>query len=195
MDRDDLFAIVNVILNHATDADIEVIIKALKRRAKGHGAGTFRGINPERLAKESAGMINKQMNYSIGSLRKMIQNFAVDLIKKEAPELNEAQISELMDAWIPDNGKRQKEAHADLPADVLLTMIRQFLAYSSGTMSPSEQMELESQIPDWQRTYWERMPGGIRSVLTLFLKGTIDSDECWDQIYADLDLQRLDGEN
>ncbi len=189
MERNELFSIVNAILNNATDADVEVIIEALKRRAKGRNTGSFRGINPERLAKESAGMISSQMSYSIGSIRKMIQNFAVDLIKKEAPELNEEQISELMDAWIPDENTRKRAEKANLPPDVLLTMIKQFLSYSSGTMSPSEQMELESQIPDWQRTYWERMPEGIRAVITLFLKGTIDSDECWNQIYADLDLQ------
>ena len=189
MDREDLFSVVNAILNDATDADVEVIIEALKRRAKGRNTGTVRGINPERLAKESAGIISNQMSYSIGNIRKMIQDFAVDIIRKEAPELNEEQIAELTDAWIPDGGIQQKKEQRELPPDVLLTMIKQFLSYSSGSMSPSEQMELENQIPDWQRAYWKRMPDGIRSVITLYLKGSIDSDECWDQIYADLDLQ------
>ncbi len=189
MERDDLFSVVNAILNDATDADLEVIIEAVKRKLKGRNKGTFRGINPERLAKESAGKMSEQMSYSIGGIRKMIQNFAVELIKKEAPELNEAQISELLDAWIPDSGKQEKTEKSNLPPDVLLTMIKQFLAYSSGTMSPSEIVELEQQIPDWQRVYWQRMPEGIRSVITLFLKGSIDSEECWDQIYSDLDLQ------
>ena len=119
----------------------------------------------------------------------MIQNFAVDVIRKEAPELSDPQIEELLDAWIPDSpGGRGKEK-PPLPPDVLLTMIRQFVSYSSGTMPPSEQVELEKQIPDWQREYWQRMPESIRTVLTLFLKGTIDSEECWQQIYADLGLE------
>ena len=119
----------------------------------------------------------------------MIQNFAVDVIRKEAPELSEEQISQLLDAWVPDPGKRINNDSGNIPSDVLLTMIKQFLAYSSGTMSPSEQVELEQQIPDWQRVYWQKMPDGIRSVLTLFLKGSIDSETCWRQIYADLDLE------
>ncbi len=186
MDREDLFFIVNAILNSATDGDVEVIIEALKRRGKGRGGGTVRGIHPERLAKESAGMISSQMSYSIESIRSMIQEFAVDLIKKEAPELNEAQIAELMEAWIPDTGQAAGTEPPALPPEVLLTMIKQFLSFSAGTMSPSEQMELENEIPDWQRAYWKRMPRGIRDVITLYLKGTIDSDKCWHEIYADL---------
>jgi len=189
VDREDLFFIVNAILNDAVDADVEVIIEALKRRAKGRNTGAFRGINPGKLAKESASMINKQMSYSTGTLRTMIRNFAVDLIKKEAPELNEEQISELLEEWIPDDGKQKNKDGTVLPPDVLLTMIKQFLSYSSGTMAPSEQIELENQIPDWQRAYWKRIPAGIKTVLSLFLQGKIDSRECWDQIYADLDLE------
>lgn len=184
MDREDLFAIVDAIMNRATDADVEVIIEALKRRGK--GVPVLSGVNPGRLAKESAKAVSSQMSYSIDGIRRMIQNFAVEVIRKEAPELSEDQISQLLDAWVPDSGKGPAEK--PVPPDVLLTMIKQFLSFSTGTMSPSEQMELEHTIPDWQRVYWQKMPEGIRSVLTLFLKGKIDSDTCWEKIYSDLGL-------
>ncbi len=187
MEREELFEIVDAILNKATDADVEVIIEALKRRGQRSGSGTYRGVDPGRLAKESAKTISSQMSYSVDGIRKMIQNFAVDVIRKEAPELSEEQISELLEAWVPDPGKGPKQP--DLPPDILLTMIKQFLAYSTGTMPASEQMELEHQIPDWQRKYWEKMPSGIRSVLSLFLKGKIDSETCWEKIYSDLGLE------
>ncbi len=186
MERDELFEIVDAIMNKATDADVEVIIEALKRRGKSAGRGTFRGVDPGRLAKESAKALGSQMSYSVEGIRKMIQNFAVDVIRKEAPELNEEQISELLEAWVPDPGKGPEQP--SLPPDVLLTMIQQFVSYSTGSMSATEQMELEHQIPDWQRKYWEKMPTGIRSVISLYVKGKIDADTCWERIYSDLDL-------
>ncbi len=186
MEREELFSIVDLILNHSTDSDIEVIMESVKRRAKGRNSGTFRGINPEKLAKESAAVINSQMSYSVDTIRKMIQEFAVGVIQKEAPELSQSQIKELLDSWIPDPSQQRKNTKA-LPQDVELTMIRQLLAYSVGTMSATEQTELHNNIPDWQREYWGRLTEGVRDILTLFLKGSIDEETCWNQIYSVLE--------
>jgi hypothetical protein len=187
MERDELFSIVNLILNSSNDGDIEVIMEAVKRRAKGRNTGTFRGINPERLAKESAAVLNSQMSYSVEGIRKMIQDFAVGIIQKEAPELDPKQIQSLLDSWIPDPSSKKVNNNSPLPDDVMLTMIRQLLAYSVGTMSASEQTELYNNIPDWQREYWGRLPNGIRDILTLFLKGSIDEETCWSQVYSALE--------
>jgi len=185
MEREELFSVVDLILNNSNDGDIEVIMEAIKRRAKGRNQGTFRGINPERLAKESAAVLNKQMSYSVEGVRKMIQEFAVGVIQKEAPELDESQIKDLLESWIPDPSQRKKNRNlAPVPKDVLLTMIRQLLAFSVGTMSASEQTELYNNIPDWQKEYWSRLPDGIRDVLTLFLKGSIDEEACWSKVYS-----------
>ncbi len=190
MDRDQLFSIVDMILNDSSDGDIEVIVEAIKRRAKGRNTGTFRGVNPERLAKETASVLNTQMSYSVDGIRKMIQEFAVGIIQKEAPELKDDQIKELLEAWVPDPSKRKSaDTPSPVPVDVLLTMIRQLLAYSAGTMSASEQTELYNNIPDWQREYWKRFPDGIREILTLFIKGSIDEEVCWDKIHSVLDLE------
>ncbi len=76
-----------------------------------------------------------------------------------------------------------------LPNDGQLTMIRQLLTFSAGTMSASEQTELYNSIPDWQREYWRLLSGGVRDILTLFLKGSIDEETCWSQIYSALELE------
>jgi hypothetical protein len=189
VERNELFSIVDLILNNSNDGDIDVIMEAIKRRAKGRNSGNFRGINPERLAKESAAVLNSQMSYSVDGVRKMIQDFAVGIIQKEAPELDESQIQDLLDSWIPDPSKRKVKKNSDpLPSDVQLTMIRQLLAFSVGTMSASEQTELYNNIPDWQREYWNRLSEGIRDILTLFLKGSIDEETCWSQVYSVLEL-------
>ena len=187
MEREELFSIVDLILNHSTDNDIEVIMESVKRRAKGRNTGTFRGINPEKLAKESAAVISSQMSYSVDSIRKMIQDFAVGVIQKEAPELTESQINDLLESWIPDPSKKKKSNFKPLPKDVELTMIRQLLAFSVGTMSATEQTELYNNIPNWQKEYWGRLSEGVRDILTLFLKGSIDEETCWSQIYSVLE--------
>ena len=190
MERNELFSIVDLILNNSNDGDIDVIMEAIKRRAKGRNSGTFRGINPERLAKESAAVLNSKMSYSVDGIRKMIQDFAVGIIQKEAPELDDSQIKDLLDSWIPDpSQKKTNKNQVHLPSDVLLTMIRQLLAFSVGTMSASEQTELYNNIPDWQKSYWSRLPDGIRDILTLFLKGSIDEETCWDKVYSVLELE------
>ena len=183
MERDQLFSIVDMILNNSTDGDIDVIMEAVKRRAKGRNSGTFRGINPEKLAKESAAVLNQQVSYSVDGIRNMIQDYAVKIIKNEAPELKENQIQELLDAWVPDPSKKKASAERiNLPKDVLYTMIRQLLAFTAGTMSASEQTELYNQIPDWQREYWNSLPEGVCDILTLFIKGSIDEETCWEKV-------------
>ena len=130
------------------------------------------------------------MSYSVDGIRKMIQDFAVGIIQKEAPELDESQIKDLLDSWIPDPANRKPKNNSEpLPKDVQLTMIRQLLAFSVGTMSATEQTELYNNIPDWQREYWNRLPDGIRDILTLFLKGSINEESCWDQVYSLIDLE------
>lgn len=188
MERDELFSVIDLILNNSNDNDIEVIMEAIKRRANGRNTGTFRGVNPEKLAKESAALLNSSMSYSVDGVRKMIQEFAVGIIQKEAPELDESQIQDLLESWIPDPSQRKANKNqAPLPQDVLFTMIRQLLAFSVGTMSATEQAELYNNIPDWQKAYWSRLPDGIRDVLTLFLKGSIDEETCWSQVYSALE--------
>lgn len=190
MERDQLFSIVDLILNNSSDNDIEVIMESVKRRAKGRNTGTYRGINPERLAKETASTLNKQMSYSVEGIRKMIQDFAVGVIQKEAPGLTSEQIQDLLEAWIPDPSKKKiNNNSSSLPRDVLTTMIRQLLSFGVGTMSASEQAELYNNISDWQREYWKHLPTGIRDVLTLFLKGAIDEEDCWEKVHSVLDLE------
>ncbi|MDZ7794162.1 MAG: hypothetical protein U5P10_10870 [Spirochaetia bacterium] len=105
MDRDQLYKVVDAILNQATEDDLEVIRAALQRRAgedeEGGGSSAFQ-FAPKKIAEESAHSVSEQVSYSKSTVRNMIKNFAVDIIRKEAPELSDEQVRELLKAWIPD---------------------------------------------------------------------------------------------
>jgi hypothetical protein len=80
------------------------------------------------------------------------------------------------------------DPESGLPKDLLVTMIEQFIAYSEGRMSVREQAKLHREIPNWQEVYWKRFSPGIRDSLSLYLKGTIDHEDLWLDVYSRLGL-------
>lgn len=237
MKGDRLYDVIAFILNEASEQELEVVRTALKRRIEGGGEKGAMGMSPERMARSTASSINEQLGMSLEQIRSMVARFAVDIIKKDAPELSEAQVRELLDSWIPGatgtkkatgtgrersegaEGKgRAKTPKSPAPAkgakakgaeqppqgggpakgsargrsglapDVVLTMVTQFLAYSDESMSVTEQVKLNQEIPDWQRRYWEQFSPRIRELLSLHLKGQIDRATCLERVCADLGI-------
>jgi hypothetical protein len=189
VDRDQLFVILDFILNKATHEELQVIQEALKRREKSSGLFGDFGIHPKDIANEAAQQMSESMSYSIDSIRQMVRQFVTEMIQKEAPELNQKQVEELLNAWVPEpGGKEPGKEQDELPPDVLLQMIRQFLAYSTDSMAPSEVMSLFEEIPGWPDIYWHRFPERIRQIISLYLKGKIDDETCWEHIMVDLDI-------
>ncbi|SRR6056297_58000 len=203
MKRDALYKIVDTILNHATEDDLEVIEAALQRRygeEEENNAGAFQ-FSPRKAADESAHTIADQISYSKSTIRNMIKNFAVDIIRKEAPELSDEQIRELLEAWIPDpegnssksesagssqgksdgssRGGQQENRKSTVPPDMMITMIEQFIEYSEGRLSVRRQAQLRQEMGEWQETYWKWFPPDIREAVSLYLKGTIDKETFW----------------
>ncbi len=184
MSNQSVYEIVDFILNKATDPEMEIIISAIKRRLEDTAHG-YDKMNPEKMARQMSSQINKQVGASVEQIRGMVRNFVAEKIKQEAPEISEHEVEQLLNAWVPDeqtSAQRSERAATSLPKDVLLTMIRQFLAYSAGTMSGSEQVKLQEEIPDWPEKYWAKFPDDIRKLLTLFLKGKITPDTFWSAI-------------
>ena len=201
MDRDELYKVIDAILNKATNDDIEVIEAALERRAGAGDEGSFLQVSPKTIADSVAHSVAGQISYSKDTIRDMIRNYAVDIIRKQAPELNDEQVRELLHAWIPDPLAHPKRGAADpdrqeaaneyesgIPKDMLLTMIEQFLVYSEGNMPVREQARLRREMPEWQKRYWGRFPPQVKDALSLYLKGTIDRETLWLDIHKVLKL-------
>lgn len=201
MERDQLYKIIDVILNHATEDELEVIQAAIDRRTGDEesadgSAGAFT-FSPKKMAEESAHTIADQVSYSKDTIRNMIKNFAVDIIRQNAPELTDEQLRELLEAWIPDSGgggrgagkeahKRAEKSEQSIPPDMLIAMIEQFIAYSEGRLSVRQQAQLRKEMGDWQETYWKWFPPDVRDAIALYLKGTIDKETFWLDIHKNL---------
>ncbi len=203
MDRDQLYKVVDIILNQATEDDLEVIRAALQRRAgedeEGGGSSAFQ-FAPKKIAEESAHSISEQVSYSKSTVRNMIKNFAVDIIRKEAPELSDEQVRELLKAWIPDpesaghrsqhkkKGSTPESPASNIPSDMMIAMIEQFIEYSEGRLSVRQQAQLRQEMGEWQEKYWKWFPPDIREALSLYLKGTIDKETFWLDVHKTLQM-------
>src|SRR6056297_688364 len=193
MDRDHLYKVVDAILNQATEDDLEVIRAALQRRVgeeeEGGGSSAFQ-FAPKKIAEESAHSISEQVSYSKSTVRNMIKNFAVDIIRKEAPELSDEQVRELLKAWIPDpesaTPRAQHKKESNIPFDMMIAMIEQFIEYSEGRLSVRQQAQLRQEMGEWQEKYWKWFPPDVREALSLYLKGTIDKETFWLDVHKTL---------
>lgn len=177
-----VYEIVDYILNEATDPEVEIIISAIKRRLEDAAHGLDK-MNPKKLARSVSSQVTEDIGGSIDQIRTMVRGFVAEKIKQQAPEISEGDLEELLKAWVPEPGKGEPRSEkSNLPKDALMTMIKQFLSYSLGTMSATEQAELGNEIPDWQEKYWREFPEPIRATIARFLKGNIDEEEFWRRI-------------
>ena len=167
-----LYSVLDYILNHAENREIEVILEAVKKRYERRESSGGMGLSAEDMARETAQQINDQIGLSREQIRGTVRNLAAEIIRKNAPELEESQMKELLKAWVPDP-KEAKPRFAPVPRDALKVMVDQFLRYSGGTMSATEQMRLEHEIPRWTERYWERFPGELRKIIGLYLKSAL----------------------
>jgi hypothetical protein len=187
--EEELYSVVDYILNHATTGEIEVIVAALKKRLSGTKGPM--GLDPSKMAQTVSDNINEHIYSSLEQVHENIRGYVRELIKREEPDIPEEHLRELVDTWTPDPRGETKNRGGGggprLPPDVLLTMVKQFLAYSRGGMSVREQQQLREEIPDWQETYWRRFPLRIKKLLSLVLKGTINEESFWDRLTSELD--------
>jgi hypothetical protein len=106
---------------------------------------------------------------------------AVRIIRQEAPELSDAQVDELTRAWIPGGGEGTR-----LPSDMLESMIDQFVSFSQGTMSKTEEKGLRNELDAWPDRYWKAFPQVVRLVIRDYLKGEMGEKEFKSKISAAL---------
>ena len=169
------------ILNRSDEQDIEVIAAAVIRRRRdiAYSIKMPMAPDPRRMAEEISSQFN--IDGSIESMKKSVRDYAIRIIKQEAPELTEAQIEELTRAWIPGSPHEQvsgkQSQSSGLPREVLASMIDQFVAFSLGRMEEEEDRALRREMGPWPDKYWKAFPQVIRLLLTDYIKGEIEEKE------------------
>ena len=181
MANQELVRTLDYILNRCNEQDIEAVAAAVIRRRRDIAMFGSMPIapDPRRLAEE----INSQLNIegSIESLKNSVRDYAIRIIKQQAPELTDRQIEELTQAWIPENlnaGKKTKTVKPNSPPrDMLASMIDQFVSFSLGRMEKEEDNALRGEMGPWPDKYWNVFPQVIRLLITDFLKGEMDEKD------------------
>ncbi|MDR1803310.1 MAG: hypothetical protein LBQ94_06845 [Treponema sp.] len=172
------------ILNRCNERDIEAVAAAVVRRRRDIAMfGSMPEIpDPRRLAEEISSQLD--MEGSIEGLKDSVRDYAIRIVRQQAPELSDRQIEELTRAWIPGKQssgeqipREQGSQGQSIPRDLLASMIDQFVSFSLGRMDEKEERALRKDIGSWPDRYWKAFPSVIRSLITDFLKGEMDEDD------------------
>lgn len=194
--RADLMAALEYILNDCGLREIDAIEAAVTRRRKDLESSTgSMGLDPSKVAGRMSRAIQDSIDQSMEGMRRSLREYAVGIIAKEAPELGQEQIQELLDSWMPPVTagavSERRSRHGGftgeslvcdgvvngVPVDVLREMVYQFTAYSSGSMSLKVQSELRDSLGDWTTKYWHSFPAEIQALIKKYLADGLTADE------------------
>ncbi len=179
--EEDLYHILDFILNQATHEELEVIDKALKRRTGAPTPG-LSGLDPRGLAQNLARKIQEQLSATL-DIGKVARDIVADLVHQKDPDMPAEKIEALMDEWLPRTRAETAESEA-VPPDVLITMITQYVSFKRGTLSSEEQKGLPE---NWLRKYWDAFPEASKDLITDLLNGNCDEVHFWKEIIDTID--------
>ena len=187
-DADDtpLRAIVDYLLNQATEQELEVVQAALERRRSSDQAPSIGG-----MAHGMARKIQDQLTSSV-DVSQMARRLAEQMIRQREPDMSPSDLKTLLDAWVPSSeqpaagqGAARGSTQQHVPPDAVLAMAAQFLAYSVGAMPPSQQA---SQPQGWVERYWGVFSEETRGLINQVLRGQLEIEEFWTALRRSLGL-------
>jgi hypothetical protein len=197
MVNQELARTLDYILNRCNERDIEAVAAAVIRRRKDIAMfGSTPAVpDPGRLAKELTAQLNIDGN--IEGLKRSVRDYAIRIIKQQAPELTVEQIEELTSSWIPEKasgakGRKKRKDGLDetVPRDILASMVDQFISFSLGRMEEEEDNALRREMGPWPDKYWNAFPDVIRLLIKDFLKGEVDEADFNTRMGLALDMGR-----
>jgi hypothetical protein len=100
----EFMAVLDYILNRSSIREIDALETAVERRRRDLAATSgVISLDPERAARSMSETVRTSINKSMDGIRNTFREFAIKTIQKEAPELTEEQMRELVDSWIPED--------------------------------------------------------------------------------------------
>jgi uncharacterized protein with HEPN domain len=167
--------ILEFILNRATKYELELVGEALRKRMERESTLGTGQVDVRQMARSMAEGIEKQMGVDGDGIHEMTKRLVADMIRKEKPEISEAEVHKLVNHFVP-GGKPREAPAAAVPRDMLLAMITQFVSYGTGGMSENEKKE----FPDgWYEKYWNAFPSDIQNLVREYIHGRIGKDRFW----------------
>ncbi len=187
MTRSELEGVLDAILNRADFKDLEVLKAAMDRRA-GDLNRVGGGLDPRAQAGQMAKAIQAQIGGTKEELDTMVKGLVENLIRQKVPDIPPEHLTQLMEEWLPTTmGKTPRAKKSTLPAEALASMIRDFVAYSTGAMTAVRQVAMNDDMPNWPQQYWNQFPERIRRLIKVFLDGKLPDDVFWEEVRATLE--------
>ncbi|PKL30455.1 MAG: hypothetical protein CVV45_17445 [Spirochaetae bacterium HGW-Spirochaetae-10] len=166
--------VLDYILNRANVEEIKGIEMALDRRRSEQPAGVA-DLDFQKMASQMAGKLGHSLDFDVKGMSKRL---VVEMILQQYPNISDEELQAMLDQFVPDEAQRRNEG-LELPRELRISMLDQFIRYSVGRMPADEQNELKRASPDWVQRYWSAFSPRHRALLGQLLKGEIDSDDFW----------------
>jgi hypothetical protein len=170
----ELVRVLDYILNRCDAASIEAVAAAVIRRRRDLELFGSAGLpDPAEWARKTASQL--EGGAALEGIRSTVRRMAEELIRREAPELSDDQLEELLDPWMGNPTASTPDKTPNL--DLLAEMVHQFVAFSTGQMDGETQTQLEAQLGSWPKRYWSAFPPVVRSLINDLLKGSLLEEE------------------
>lgn len=182
--RSDYMKVLDYIVNRASPEEIRGIEMALDRRRSEAPAGVA-DLDFEKMASQMASKLGHTLDFDV---KGMSRRLVAEMILQQVPDITDEALAGMLDRFVPSAGRGGGQAGdaagsgLDLPRDVRLSMIDQFVRYSIGRMPAEELQSLKKASPDWVNRYWSAFDGTTRELIGRLLKAEIDSEDFWNVI-------------
>jgi len=193
VNRSELEALAAQILNEAEFADIEVIKKACDRRMEDLNKLGIGHLGPRKSAEKMAKDFQEKQGFSKEGIQGMARDMAIRLIREKVPDISEEHLKTLLAEWVPTDTEKQErptKKAPTLPPEALLAMVKDFMDFAQGMMSPTKQVELHDRLGDWQEQFWQSFPERVQRLIHVVLKGKLEAGVFWDEVKQTLEGKR-----
>ena len=168
----ELERVLDFILNRATEADLNAMEMAMKRRGKS-GLDSIAALDFGKMAKEMVQGFGEQ--FGVGAdAHAMTRRLVTSMILERVPEISVEELELLLDEWVPGPNAVKRGKENKLPPDAIYSMVNQFVDYSLGKMPQKELLELKKSMPDWTSRYWDIFSQDTKFMIKDLLDGKID---------------------
>ena len=171
--NDEAKKILNDFLKTASPHEIQEFYRLLDGREKSRGGVK---VDVQNLAKTMSKQIEKQLGMTNLNTKKMARNMVIQMARKYKPEITDRELAQIVNNMVPE---KKPESAVRLPADILKTMVIQFIAYSSGNMSAAEKRNLPQ---GWEKKYWSYFSQEIKISIIEYLNGNINKRDFWNRV-------------
>jgi len=187
-DKEEMYRVLDYLLNRSTTEELEVIEEAIKRRKEDLRRG-IAGVNLRDRAHRTADVIHKMFGEQ-GEIRSMIRRFIREIVEQNQPDISPDDLEKILEDALPETSPEEPGGAGagqgdmplgtdQLPREAIESMIVQFVDFSLGRMATTDREDLP---PDWSKRYWNAFSPQVRQLVSDLLNGRMTEQEFWREI-------------